>query len=55
MAGGGRDIDRSITLPELPKKPEDILAYLAQLHQAIAAAHDEIAKRINELDEQIPE
>jgi len=50
-----RDIDRTITLPELPKKQEDILLYLAQLHQAIASAHDQLAQRINELDDKVAE
>jgi len=50
-----RDTDRTLTLPQLPEKVEDIIPYLAQLHQAIAAGHDELAKRINELDEAVPE
>jgi hypothetical protein len=50
-----RDLDRSITLPPLPNRLEDVLVYLAQLQQAIAAAHDEITERINALDDQIPE
>ena len=50
-----RDIDRTLTLPKLPEKMEDIIPYLAQLHQALAAAHDELATRINELDEVVPE
>jgi hypothetical protein len=50
MAGSG--IERTVTLPEIPKpSPESdhaVYQYLHRLNEAIAAFHDELAGRINE-------
>jgi hypothetical protein len=44
-------IDRSMTFPEMPKNLDEVPGFLIRLREAIAAAHDDVVRRVNELNE----